>query len=234
LKQSAFVFSLLAAAIAGTAPTQAPAQAQEPKPFQGLYFGLHGGYAWQNISGVFDNAAVPPTSLAPLDNDGAIVGAQLGYNVQYNWFMMGVEADASARAGSSNTVINNPQLNTYAVLSGDTNYLASIRGRVGFVAQDVLFYGTAGVAFSRYAFEENAPNVPFNGSLRFTDTSAVYGGGIEWKFAYGVSVRGEYLHYDTGGSSYIPSSFFNAASGDVVNFHDIDVARAGINISLGQ
>ncbi len=76
--------------------------------------------------------------------------------------------------------------------------------------------------------------MPFNGTLRFNDTSAVYGGGVEWKVAYGVSVRGEYLHYDTGTSSYIPASFFNAGGGDVVSFHDIDVARAGINISLGE
>ncbi len=229
MKQSAFALSLLAAAVL----TTAPAQADEIQPFQGLYFGLHGGYAWQNVSGVFDNTGAA-TSLAPLANDGAIVGAQLGYNVQQNWFMVGVEADASALAGSPNTVINNPQLNTYAILSGDSSYLASVRGRLGFVVQDWLFYGTAGVAFSRFEFKENAPNVPFNGSLRFTDTSAVYGGGIEWKIAYGVSVRGEYLHYDTGASSYIPTSFFNANTGDVVNFHDIDVARAGINISLGQ
>jgi hypothetical protein len=49
-----------------------------------------------------------------------------------------------------------------------------------------------------------------------------------------VSVRGEYLHYDFGRSSSIPGNFFNADSGDVVNFHDIDVVRAGVNVSLGQ
>jgi outer membrane immunogenic protein len=227
LKQSALAFSLLAAAVV----TIAPAHADEPKPFQGLYFGLHGGYAWQDVSGVFDNMTTP-TSLAPLDNDGAIVGAQLGYNLQYDWFMMGVEADASALVGGSNSVTDDPGLN-YAVLSADSSYLASIRGRLGFVVQDVLLYGTAGVAFSRFKFEENAPG-PVNNALRFTETAGVYGGGVEWKLAYGVSVRGEYLHYDFGRSSSIPMNFFNAAPGDVVRFHDIDVARAGLNISLGQ
>jgi outer membrane immunogenic protein len=136
--------------------------------------------------------------------------------------------------GGNDAVVNNPQLATAAVLSADSSYLATIRGRLGFVVQDVLFYGTAGVAFSRFRFEENAPGAGFNGTLRLNDTAGVYGGGIEWKLAYGVSVRGEYLHYDLGRSAYIPTSFFNADSGDVVNFHDVDVARAGINISLGQ
>jgi hypothetical protein len=49
-----------------------------------------------------------------------------------------------------------------------------------------------------------------------------------------VSLRGEYLHYDVGRSSYIPVDFPNRDAGDVVGYHDIDVARAGINISLGQ
>ncbi len=229
MKQSAFALSLLAAAVVAIAP----AQADELKPFQGLYFGLHGGYAWQDVSGVFNNAG-NATSLAPLTNDGALVGAQLGYNVQYNWFMLGLEGDASANVGGSGKVVNNPQLTTAAVLSANSSYLSTIRGRLGFVVQDVLLYGTGGIAFSRFELQENAPNVPFSGKLRLTETSAVYGGGVEWKIAYGVTVRGEYLHYDTGGSASIPSGFYNANTGDVVNFHDINVARAGINISLGQ
>jgi outer membrane immunogenic protein len=227
LKQSAFVCLLFAAAIA----TTAPANAQELKPFQGLYVGLHGGYAWQNVSGTFDSVDAP-TSLAPLDNNGAIVGAQLGYNVQYNLFMIGIEADASSIVSGDHTVVN-PDA-TVALLSADSSYIASIRGRVGFVVQDVLLYGTAGVGFGRFQFEENVPSTSVSNTLRLNDTVGVYGGGIEWKFAYGVSVRSEYLHYDFGPSSYIPTSFVNADSGDVVNFHDMDVVRAGLNISLGQ
>jgi outer membrane immunogenic protein len=224
LKQSAFAISLLAAAVL----TIAPARAEELKPFQGLYFGVHGGYAWQDIGGVYDNAGTP-TSLAPLDNDDALVGAQLGYNVQYNWFMVGVEGDASALVGSSNTVFDNPGP---VALSGDSSYLASVRGRFGVVFNDVLLYGTAGVAFSRFTFEANAPG--FFGEVRANDTVGVFGGGLEWKLAYGVSVRGEYLFYDFGSPSRIPTSFPNADWGDRVNFHDINVARAGLNISLGQ
>jgi len=230
LKQSAFACLFFAAAVGLTAP----ALSEEIKPFQGLYVGLHGGYVWQNVSGIFDNTGAA-TSLAPLDNDGAIVGGQLGYNVQYNWFMMGVEADASSNMGGHDAVVNNPQLATAAFLRADSSYIATIRGRFGFVVQDALLYGTAGVGFGRFRFEENVPGNGFNGTLRLNDTVGVYGGGIEWKLAYGVSVRSEYLHYDFGPSSYIPTtSFFNAKSGDVVNFHDMDVVRAGLNISLGQ
>ena len=47
-----------------------------------------------------------------------------------------------------------------------------------------------------------------------------------------VALRGEYLHFDVKASSGIPGNYPNADSGDRVNFNDVDVARAGINISL--
>jgi outer membrane immunogenic protein len=229
LKQSAFAITLLAATIL----TVAPARAQELKPFQGLYFGVHGGYAWQNINGMYDSADTR-TSLSPLDNDQALAGAQLGYNVQYNWFVIGVEADASAPVGSAATLVDDPAGPITVNLSSDMSYLTSIRGRLGVAINDVLLYGTAGVAFSRLSFDVNAPSTGFSGKLRTTDTAGVFGGGIEWKLAYGVSVRGEYLFYDFGPTIDIPTSFPNADGADVVNFHGINVARAALNISLGQ
>jgi outer membrane immunogenic protein len=225
LKQSALAFSIFAAA----ALTLAPARADEPKPFDGLYFGLHGGYAWQDASGVFAGQT-NPTNLGAIDLDGAIVGAQLGYNLQYDWLMMGVEADATAQANASGSVTNSV---TGERLSGQRSYLATIRSRLGVVIDQFLIYGTAGIAFTEFQLTETTPT--FEGTLRLDrQTGGVYGGGVEWKVAYGVSLRGEYLHYDVGRSSFIPLGFVNVDAGDVVGYHDIDVARAGINISLGQ
>ncbi len=243
MRQSAFAYLVLV--IAATAAIHSPAYSQELKPFQGLYVGVHGGYGWQNVSGVFDTGDAS-TSLAPLDNDGPILGGQLGYNIQQNWFVMGVEADASAMMGGREAVVHNPgvpavaaaallaapQTPTNAILSTDLSYMASIRGRLGVAVQDVLFYGTAGVAFGRFEFQQSLPD--YYAKTQINQTAAVYGGGIEWKLAYGVSVRGEYLHYDFGHTASIPNNFFNADSGDYVSFHDVNVARAGLNISLGQ
>ena len=228
MKQSTFAFSLLVAVTV----TIAPAFAQSPKPFQGLYAGLHGGYAWQGVNGAFDNLG-SHTMLSSMDMDSAILGGQLGYNVQLGQFMWGIEADATADVGSSGSAIN-PNPPVYEQLSADVAYLASVRGRLGYVMDDVLLYGTLGIGFTEFKFSENSPATPFMGSMRLQETGIVYGGGAEWRIAYGVSIRAEYLHYDVGGIAYIPASFPNSDSGDYVKFHDIDVARAGINISLGQ
>jgi len=224
LKQSALAFSIFAAA----AVTLAPARADEYKPFNGPYVGLHGGYAWQDASGVF-SGLTNPTDLGAIDLDGGIVGGQLGYNLQFDNIVLGVEADATAQTNSG-SVTNSV---TGERLSGQRSYLATIRSRLGVVIDQFLIYGTAGIAFTEFQLTETTPT--FNGTLRLKkETGGVYGGGVEWKVAYGVSLRGEYLHYDVGRSSYLPASFPNTDAGDVVGYHDIDVARAGINISLGQ
>lgn len=225
MKQSALAFSLLVAAV-----TITPTFANELKPFDGFYAGLHGGYSWQKMSGTYDNAGAA-TNLAGIDLNGAIVGGQLGYNVQVNSILLGIEGDASGYAGSDDSVTNVGATAT-TVLTGDISYLASIRGRLGVVMGNVLLYGTAGVGFVEYKFNANAASVPFDQSFRLRDTNGVYGGGLEWKIVEGVSIRGEYLHYDVKASSAIPGNFPDTDSGDRVNFHDIDVARAGINISL--
>jgi outer membrane immunogenic protein len=225
VKRLCLVASLLAAA----ALNVTAARAQEHRPFNGLYFGLHGGNSWQGATGVFDNqnATGNYTNLSGLDVNGGIVGAQLGYNAQWNWFMLGVEGDASAHV-DDNSVLSP----TGIQLASDSSYLASIRGRMGVVVYDWLFFGTAGVGFSETKFSETTPSLAFNGTLRQRETGAVYGGGIEWQFIHGVTVRGEYLHYNVGNTTEIPTTFTSATSGDYIRFGDIDVARAALNISL--
>ena len=212
---------LVVAAFSSTA-----AVAQDRWPFNRLYVGLHAGYSWQGASGIYDNGGAFPTSLTGLDLNGGLVGAQLGYNVQYSWWMVGIEGDASAHA-DNNSVLSQSGV----LLTSDDSYLASIRGRLGIVYYNWLFYGTAGVGFSEAKFRESTPGFTFSGTLRQKETGAVYGGGIEWAFVHGVTLRAEYLHYDVGSSTAIPPSF-GASAGDYVSFSDIDVARMALNISL--
>lgn len=222
MRKSCLVFSLLAAAALGITA----AHADERRPFNGLFFGLHGGYSWQEAAGVFDNID-NPTNLSGLDLNGGIIGAQVSYNVQSGWFLVGVEGDATAHL-EDNSVVSP----TGIKLSSDSSYLASIRGRLGVVFNNWLLFGSAGVGFADTKFTEMTPNQTFFGKLRTRETGAVYGGGVEWAFIEGVTLRGEYLHYDVGGTSAIPTSFTGADSGDYVRFSDVDVARAALNISL--
>jgi outer membrane immunogenic protein len=222
VRKSCLVLSLLAAAALGITA----AHADERRPFNGLFFGLHGGYSWQDAQGVFDNID-NPTNLTGLNLNGGIIGAQLSYNVQTGWFLFGVEGDATAHL-EDNTVVSP----TGIQLSSDSGYLASVRGRLGVVLNNWLLFGSAGVGFADTSFNEITPNQTFVGKINRRETGLVYGGGVEWAFIEGVTLRGEYLHYDVGGTAAIPTSFVGADPGDYVRFSDVDVARAALNISL--
>lgn len=218
--------------LAAVAVTAAPAHANERNPWNGLYVGLHGGYSWQDVSGVFDTNG-DATDLSGIDLNGAIVGGQLGYNYQSGQFLIGIEGDASTLV-DGDSVTNDPTLTTFENLSGDIAYLASIRGRLGWAINNWLLFGTVGWGFTEFKFAEDAPNATpaFTGRLRLKDEGVVYGGGVEWMMTYGVSLRAEYLRYDLGASSPIPGSFSDADAGDQVTFDNIDVARAALNIKL--
>lgn len=227
MKQSSLVLSLIVA----SAFALSPARADDYSPFNGLYVGVHGGYVWQDTSGVFDNLG-DATNLSGFDLDSPLVGGQIGYNYLINSFVVGIEGDASAAIGSSDTLVNDATLATYEQLSAELSYLASIRGRLGFVISDFMIYGTGGIGFGEFKFSENAPSVPFLGNIRFKESGAVYGGGVEWNLMQGVSLRGEYLHYDIGRTKLLPASLPDADPGDSIKFHDVDVVRAAVNVSL--
>ena len=115
-----------------------------------------------------------------------------GYNWQVQQIVLGVEGDVS--------------------FSNDANYLASIRGRLGFAPWDrLLLYGTAGAAFIGLdePFAERIESVA-NGPSAFnrnrTATGFVAGGGGEYRVLPNTSLGAEGLFYDFGSSSTLLST----------------------------
>jgi outer membrane immunogenic protein len=220
--------SLAAAAVA----SMAPAQAQVTNQWNGLYVGVNGGYAWQDAGGTFDNLGTN-TSLNGLDLNGALVGGQVGYNWQSAQLLLGVEFDAMTLADGGEN-INTPSAPNASVLGADMNYLASVRGRLGWAINNWLLFGSVGWGFSQFEFTQNVPATAFAHKIRLDDSGLAYGGGVEWMMTYGVSLRAEYLRYDIGASSPLPVGNPSVDPGDRVAFDNIDVARAALNIKLGH
>ena len=229
MKQYYLAASVLIAVVAGIA---APAHAQVQNPWNGLYVGLNGGYAWQDIGGTFDGTGTV-TNLTGIDLNSAIVGGQIGYNWQSGQFLLGVEFDAMTLAGGGEN-INVASAPNAAVVGADMNHLASVRARLGWAINNWLLFGSVGWGFSEFEFTENVPATGFAGKVRLEDSGLVYGGGVEWMLAYGVSVRAEYLRYDLGDSSPLASTFPSVDPGDRIAFDNIDVARAALNIKLSN
>jgi outer membrane immunogenic protein len=146
-----------------------PLQAQ-PFYWTGAYIGADVGGAWSNIQ--LDSFGTGSAS-------GFIGGLYAGYNWRLapQW-LLGVELDSS-----------------WTDLSG-VNWLASIRGRIGYTPiSTVLLYLTGGVA----SIEIDNSGATL-GNTNQAKTGWVIGGGLEWApWANNWLVRAEYLNYNFSG-----------------------------------
>jgi outer membrane immunogenic protein len=201
-----FMTAMLSIAAAGTAfaadlPQPAPVQAPVAYiptvapvyNWGGIYVGINGGWGWgQNNWSTGTNAgAVFPTPLSWNTSDnGGVIGGTVGANYQTGEFVFGVEGDwdwSGINTGTSSTICNG----TGACQTGN-NWLATVRGRAGWAADRVLFYGTAGGAFASI-------QTTFNGVQNTrTQDGWTAGAGVEWAFADNWTARAEYLYVDLG------------------------------------
>jgi outer membrane immunogenic protein len=158
----------------------------------GFYIGAHAGGAFGDeadidiprVASVPFNAEIDSTWLA---------GVHVGYNWQSSGnLVLGIEGSWSVLAGERNVDLSLGGFDVGTV-EKDDNWLASIRGRLGFAAGSTLIYGTGGVAFLNGS----------NNGLVFEDSNAlddsltgwVAGVGVEHKLRDNLSLGLEGLYY---------------------------------------
>src|ERR1700712_3442951 len=91
----------------------------------GPYIGGNLGYAW----GTVDHNTTKPSGFAG--------GVQAGYNWQTGPWVFGVEGDINLTGAAD----------TFAPWKFSNPWFGTVRGRVGYALNNVLFYGTGGLAF---------------------------------------------------------------------------------------
>ncbi len=156
-----------------SANTYAPASAEPAKSWQGCHGGAHLGAGYGSAS--------------RLNTSGALIGAQVGCDIQSDRFVAGVEGDASY-TGMNNTGYGGKYRQ---------KWIGSARVRAGYAIDDrLLAYGTAGLAAGSGQFKA------LGVSTDKTHTGWVAGVGVQYKVTNNVSVRGELLHYDLGRQNY--------------------------------
>jgi outer membrane immunogenic protein len=215
----------------------------------GFYLGGNIGYsvgsdrASASISnGGISDASGADAVVAPV---GAIGGAQLGYNWQGgpNW-LVGFEADfqGSGQKGTSCTLIcvtGSGQQQTFTV-QHKLDYFGTVRGRVGVVSNNALFYVTGGGAYGRVdqtlgAVSNTGPGSPaFSTAITSVENKFgfVVGAGVEAALGGNWTSKIEYLYMDLGStttSGVIPGPITFTASS---NIHD-NIIRGGLNYRLG-
>ncbi len=209
---------LLLASIAGTAYaadlpapgapyTKAPAVVSPATNWSGFYVGAMGGYASESTS---DSLGIK----------GGFGGGTVGYNWQSGMFVAGIEADGAWADVKASAFA----LGVTATAKLDT--LATVRGRVGAAFDQVLLYGTGGLAIADTKVSATALGLTFNDSK--TQTGWTVGAGVEWMFMPRWSLKAEYLYRRFDSQTFfvaqfppgIPTGTLAINSGQVgVNFH---------------
>ena len=220
--------------------------------WSGWYVGVNGGWAWDDSTGRLDSftaAFGPPIAggAVPTDlgakREGGFGGGQVGYNWQRDRWVFGLEADIQgADIGRTNTILFPGSalfVPTVTTARDHTDWFGTARGRVGFAANNVLFYGTGGLAYGGVNSSVRDIGTPpttgnFAGSASDTRFGWAAGAGIEWGFIGNWTVRGEYLHVDLGSSNVtMTDPQFPGQSATYRFHHQIDAARIAVNYRFG-
>lgn len=148
-----------------------------------------------------------------LNPNGVFGGGQIGYDQQFGAWVLGVVADIQASDFKASSLITTPATTTGAnldeSLAAKIDWFGTVRGKVGFAANDWLFYGTGGLAYgetkSTIGFActpggVGCGGIALAGSASETKVGWAAGAGVAKAFGnWNVGV--EYLHIDLGRSS---------------------------------
>lgn len=188
--------SAQAADIYGRRPYAQPYTVNQPlaNSWMGPYIGGNLGYGWGEVS---HNGAKP---------SGVLGGLQAGYNWQSGALVLGIEGDLQINSADD----------TFAAWKFSNPWFGTVRGRVGYAFNNVLLYGTGGLAFGSLKGE-------LPGGLSETTTSAGWtvGAGAEFAVNQNWSAKIEYLYVDLGEKNFMITGLPNGYSFSTV--------RVGVN-----
>jgi outer membrane immunogenic protein len=159
----------------------------------GPYLGANLGYEWGTV---FNNPTKP---------SGFEGGVQAGYNWQTGALVFGVEGDIEATAADD----------TFAPWKFSNPWFGTLRGRLGYAFNNILFYGTGGLAFGELRAET------FGLSETHTNAGWTAGVGAEFGLAPNWSAKIEYLYVDLADSNFTVTGMTNG--------YRFGLVRAGVN-----
>jgi len=253
---------LTAASIAAAADMAMAAKAPAVPVYSwtGCYVGgnLGGGTSASNFGSTVDPGTyLGPADAATVSADGSgsanaigfVGGGQAGCNWQSGTLVLGLEGDFDSFHSHPN-INNNTATTGVSLANGSpftntqsltTNFLATVRPRVGIAADRNLAYVTGGVAFTSISYAESyadanpAPG-PGAGAVSASRSLVGWTAGAGWEYALAEhwTVRAEYLiagfpTTNATGTIVAPGGT-NALHGSADLF--IQVLRAGVNFKF--
>ena len=159
----------------------------------GPYLGGNLGYDWGTVS----NNPTRPSGISG--------GVQGGYNWQMGHWVFGVEGDLEATGADD----------TFAPWKFSNPWFGTLRGRGGYAFNNVLLYGTAGLAFGELKGQT------FGLAETHTTAGWTAGVGAEVGLAPRWTAKIEYLYVDLSSSQFVVTGASNS--------YRFGIVRAGVN-----
>lgn len=239
------------------APTGGYKDAYVPvETWTGFYAGINGGYGWSATDSKLTatgNGFAPcpgnvevctPPSVAnsgakSFGAAGGFGGGQIGYNLQRDRLVFGVEADIQGAAIDGSGTVSLANVNASATGKNNLDWFGTVRGRVGYAAGTTLLYFTGGLAYG--GVHDSLTLTPAAGasstvSRDGTNTGYVLGGGVEHLLNPSWSVKAEYQYIDLG-SDKLSATAGNpgyTASAALDAEHVYNTVRLGLNYHIGN
>lgn len=184
-----------AADIYGQRPYSQPYTVSQPlsNSWMGPYIGGNLGYGWGTVTN------------APQDPSGVLGGLQAGYNFQSGQIVLGIEGDIQLTGADD----------TFAAWKFSNPWFGTLRGRLGYTFNNVLLYGTGGLAFGTLKVE--------TGGFSESQTSAGWtvGVGAEYAINQNWSAKVEYLYVDLSEKNFLMTGASNG--------YQFSTIRVGVN-----
>jgi outer membrane immunogenic protein len=207
-------------AIAADMTLKSPVVAPVPL-WNGFYMGLHGG------GGLGSSRLVDPDfqivfDRVSMDSRGALAGAQIGGNWQFDNIVVGGEIDVSW-----SSIKGSLPSDGFSVLSGLAvayKALATGTGRIGYASGNVLSYVKAGVAWANIDYQ-SATGSAFPIDVNHQRTGLTGGAGVEYALTNSLSARVEYDYLYFGSAAISLGTRRNPSNVD----HQLHLLKLGVN-----
>ncbi len=261
--------ALSTSALAADLPSRrAPPVFAPPPPvtafsWTGYYIGANAGYAF-DTDHTFNTFGNTPGQVATIANgtrpalvrdrsSGFTGGGEIGYNYQFansayfggtGGVVVGIEADAAYDGPASNTNIVSGGL--LSQFHSRTEFVGTVRGRLGYAFQNFLVYGTGGFAYAGVRDNVNFFNTvglnTFSGNRNTIRTGYSFGGGVAYAIpttsflnffhSTAVTLKAEFIRYDLGSTNLLVPATATANSYTTNIRTTGNLVRAGIDYKV--
>ncbi|TFF25629.1 porin family protein [Jiella endophytica] len=246
LATAAFATPAMAADILAPEPPAPAPMAIEPiaqtTTWTGINLGVQAGAAMGGHAGEasFDPGTTPAFGGGDVnyDLDGNFIGgANIGYDYQFqNNVVLGATADFSYIDRTKETTYSTPGGSNFTDET-KLNYLGTVRAKLGYAMDNVMVYGTGGLAYADVKQDASAPSTAagsefagynFDTSNDKSSVGYAVGAGVDYMATQNLSFGVEYLYTNLGkneqtisGTNGVNDVEFKSNDDNDLDFHTV-------------